>query len=340
MMKTYLYSIIFLISCTSVSCQKTNNLNDGPYIFIENNKLVEKDIVNGKVVTKDLKQDAYKTSFSPDKAEFEGVDKIAVLSDIHGQYKLAVKILKANKVIDNNLNWNFKKGHLVIVGDIFDRGDKVNEIFLLVYKLEQQAKKEGGAVHFVLGNHEYMVFHKNYKYTNQKYKQVSKLLGLGYNQLYGNNTVMGRWLRSKPTILKINNLIFVHGGISEDFVSNNKFDIDAINDAMRKSIDMDESKMKSSFYDAYYGTKGPIWYRGYFRDNLKEEQVSDILKATDCEHIIVGHTSNTKIVSLYNNKIFGVDSSIKNGKYGEVLLIEKNDFYRGTLDGKKIPFKK
>ena len=42
---------------------------------------------------------------------------------------------------------------------------------------------------------------------------------------------------------------------------------------------------------------------------------------------------NEEIVGLYNNKIFGVDSSIKLGKYGELLFVINDRFYRGKLDG-------
>ena len=58
------------------------------------------------------------------------------------------------------------------------------------------------------------------------------------------------------------------------------------------------------------------------------------------DHIIVGHCSNQEVVQLYNNKIFGVDSSIKKGKYGEVLIIKNKRFFRGTLNGKLIKLNK
>ena len=92
---------------------------------------------------------------------YKNVKKVAALSDIHGQFDLAVKLLVNNKIIDKKLNWRFGKGHLVIAGDIFDRGPKVHETLLLIYKLAQQAKKKGGRVHFLLGNHEYMVLHND-----------------------------------------------------------------------------------------------------------------------------------------------------------------------------------
>jgi len=351
----WLYSICFLISVNSVSQnlkdsivddQKKEHLitadslkiNDGPYIFIQDDKLVEKNIVNGEIVVTDLPLEAYQTSFIPEKATFSTTSKIVVLSDIHGQFDLAIEILKNNQIIDSNLNWNFGNGHLVIVGDIFDRGPKVTETLWFVYNLEKQAKKSGGKVHFLLGNHEYMVLHKDLRYLNSKYRVVSYLLETNYTDLFNNKTVLGRWLRSKPTIIKINKDTYVHGGISKKFIDLG-YDIENVNKLMRESIDISKDTLKStSFYQDYYGSTGPIWYRGYFNDNLPNSEIKNILKDLSSKHIIVGHCSNEEVVQLYNQKIFGVDSSIKKGKYGEVLLIDGESYSRGTKEGDVLTF--
>nr|WP_321235103.1 metallophosphoesterase [uncultured Psychroserpens sp.] len=350
MIKNTLFIIISIITISSVFSQEVESkkdsiknelseFSDGPYIFIENNRLIEKTIVSGKVSSRVLKANAYDTVFTPEKSAFNKVKKIAALSDIHGQYDVAIELLKNNKIIDKNLNWNFGSGHLVIVGDIFDRGNKVNEMLWLIYKLEIQANNKGGRVHFLLGNHEYMILHKDLRYISEKYRLSSKLLNLEYDQLYSHKTIIGRWLRSKSTIIKINNNVFVHGGVSEDFIVNNDFNLEKINDVMRKSIERTKQEMKSTdFYNIYYGNKSLIWYRGYFNDNLTDSDISKILELVNSKHIIVGHCSNEEVVQLYENKIFGVDSSIKKGKYGELLFIENKQFFRGTLNGKKIQF--
>lgn len=316
-------------------------INDGPYIFIEDQRLVEKSVVDGITVRKELMTDAYDTIFQVQPSIFTGVDKIAALSDIHGQYDLAVEILRNNQIIDDELNWSFEDGHLIIVGDIFDRGDKVTEeVLWLVYRLEQQAEKAGGRMHYLLGNHEYMVLHKDLRYLHEKYPLVSELLETEYDELYGSNTVLGRWLRSKHTILKINEHLIVHGGISRDFITNAGADIEAINETMRKSIDRSKEEMKSTdFYSIYYGSTGPIWYRGYFYDPISEMAVDSIITQLKSEHIVVGHCSNDEVVSLYNNKVFGVDSSIKKGEYGEILFLLDEKYYRGTKSGERVDFK-
>ena len=230
----------------------------------------------------------------------------------------------------------------MIAGDIFDRGPKVHETLLLVYKLEQQAKKRGGKVHFLLGNHEYMVLHNDLRYIHKKYKATSKLLHIGYDELYGKNTVLGRWLRSKATIIKINKDYFVHGGVSKDFIEKTGFSSETIhnmNTIMRKSIERSKEEMKSTdFYKTHYRSKSLIWYRGYFYDNLKDAEITDILHSLDSKHMIVGHCSNKEVVQLFNHKVYGVDSSLKNGKYGELLLIKRRRYQRRTLQGKRVSF--
>lgn len=314
-------------------------LNDGPYIFIESNRLIQKSIVNGKVNSEQLNSKAFDTIFKPEAATFSTVETIAVLSDIHGQFDLAIEILKNNNIIDQELNWSFGAGHFVIAGDIFDRGPKVNEMLWLIYKLEQQAKENGGYLHFLLGNHEYLVLKKDLRYVHERYFETSTLLGLDYDELYGNTTVLGRWLRSKPTIIKINELIFVHGGISQDFLSKVSFDIDLINETMRVSIDISKTELKSTnFYNTYYGSTGPIWYRGYFNDNLNHDDVNEVLTETTSKHIVVGHCSFDEIIRVFDGKIFGVDSSIKNGENGEILFIENDTYYRGLKNGTRKEF--
>ena len=85
------YLIIFIatiFSITSVTSQETDepflditNFSDGPYVFISNNKLIEKKILNGKVTSKVLEPTLYDTIFTPQKSIYKNVENIAALSD-------------------------------------------------------------------------------------------------------------------------------------------------------------------------------------------------------------------------------------------------------------------
>jgi hypothetical protein len=369
--KWFLVSLIFLlfstVSCVDSGQEKIDyreglsnfnpneypnkNISDGPYFFYENDELILKWLEEDQVVKhtiNDKNFDVIEANFGmqlkPEwlsrnskpidyKQEFKDVDKIIAISDIHGQYKLFVKLLREYNIIDENNNWSFGTGNLIIVGDIFDRGPQVNEALWLVFKLSHQALESGGKLHYLMGNHEEMILNKDHRYVNDKYLASAKKLNLTYEQLFTENTVIGNWLRTKPVIIQINDVLFVHAGISPEFIEKGFTAEQAnrifLNDIIGKTKAETKHDTVLSFLR---GSEGPIWYRGYFRDDeLDRDKVDLILKHFNKKHIVVGHTSQVSIVSLFRNRIFGVDSSIKNGKYGEVLIYDKGDFFRGTI---------
>lgn len=327
------------------------NITDGPYIFyqdgetilkwVEENKIVETSINESNI---DIIEENFGFKLRPEwiipkdaaidyKQEFVNIDKIIAISDIHGQYKLFVKILREYNIIDEENNWCFEDGHIIIVGDIFDRGPQVNEALWLVYKLENQALESGGKLHYLMGNHEEMIINKDFRYVNEKYFSTAEKMNLSYEQLYGKNTLMGQWLRTKPVIIQINDILFVHAGISPEFVEKGFTAEQAnkifLNDILGKTKAETEQDSVLSFLR---GHNGPIWYRGYFSDHtLDREKIDKILSYFNKKHIVVGHTSQTSVVSLFRDRIFGIDASIKNGKYGEVLIYDKGEFFRGTI---------
>lgn len=318
----------------------TLSFNDGPYIFIDGERLIEKNITNGVLASKSLAFETLPTQFNAEPSAYTKVSKIAALSDIHGQYGVTTTLLKNNNIIDASENWAYGDGHFVIVGDVFDRGPQVTELLWLIFKLEKQAKQAGGKVHYLLGNHEYMVMLNDLRYINKKYKQTERILRTHYNDLYGKETVLGRWLRSKATIITINDHLFVHGGISPEFIESG-FNLEATNQKMRRALMEDGRDQKwDSIYGKYYNTDAPVWYRGYFSNEFKNYDIKKLLRTLKVKHIVVGHTSQKQIESLFKNRIFAVDTSIKNGVSGELLFIETDTFYRGTMDGQKIKIEK
>ena len=69
--------------------------------YLIKNKLIEKNIINDKVFTKNLKTSSFDTIYSSEKSIFNNIDKIAALSDIHGQYDLVIKLFKNKSIIIN-----------------------------------------------------------------------------------------------------------------------------------------------------------------------------------------------------------------------------------------------
>ncbi|MEP2024822.1 MAG: metallophosphoesterase [Reichenbachiella sp.] len=334
-------------------------MNDGPYVFEQGKKLLVRWVEDSVAKKKSLSQKNYSKFKSKDETyfnpkylfsdyknedlktfDFQGVEKIAALSDIHGQYGLFIKILRNNGIIDDQNQWIFGEGHFVIVGDVFDRGDKVQECLWFIYQLEQQAAAAGGKVHYLLGNHEVMVLTGDLRYIHDKYRATEQLFQMPYWQIFGPESVLGAWIRTKPITMSINDIQFVHGGLSPALAAS-KIDATEINSIFKDQIidavpaDSIYNNPKIKFLD---GSQGPIWYRGYFRDStFTESQLDAILSYFDKNHIVVGHTSQYRVESHFNSKVILVDSSIKVGQSGEILLIENGEYFIGNADGDRRP---
>ncbi|MBK6903518.1 MAG: metallophosphoesterase [Saprospirales bacterium] len=333
-----------------------SSFTDGPYIFFDSNQVVAKWVSGGTLFTDTLSpgeslqlDPGVSHSFDPScvdledpfvahpRISFKGVKKLAAISDIHGQYILMLKLLRAHGVIDAEGNWAFGEGHLVVLGDVFDRGDEVVDILWLIHKLEKQAEDANGRVHYLLGNHEVMNLKNDLRYVNKKYRTTTSLTRIPYNVLFGPETYFGRWIRSKPVSVTINDMVFVHGGLSETCL-NLGLSLEQMNTAFQKQIlDMPEEEILADpALKILYSEVGPIWYRGYFEEGFTKKRARDILRFLGKKHIVIGHTPAPQVRGLYGSKIFAIDSSIQLGEDGELFWYEEGKFFRGSLSGEKI----
>jgi len=363
MKKQFHYLIIglfFSLNASAINRSEVSDrdlINDGPYIFMVNNELKAKWIENNVIREDFIKPDNFnyiKKKFKllcnyddlthtyllkPEyRQSYNMADSIGIIADIHGEYHTYIKFLKAMGIIDKNLNWKFGKGHLVVLGDTFDRGNMVTEVLWHLFGLEKQAVKAGGMVHVLLGNHEFMVLRKDLSTISEKYRKVEAILNAHYYNLYSDSSVLGKWLRTKPVIITINNTIFVHGGLSIEMVQRN-LKIDQINRKFsNKIIGQDPGWINNDEELAFLNKdNGPIWYRGYFRDtSFCESKIDSILDFYGKDHIVIGHTPNEGIVSLFNTKILGADTGIMFKPPEELLMFKNGFFYKCDIKGNRI----
>ena len=277
--------------------------------------------------------------------QFQGVKKIMVLGDIHGGYDSLLVFLWSNGIIDHGLNWTWGNGHLVFLGDIFDRGDKVTEALWLIYRLDGQASKGGGAVHLILGNHEIMVMNYDDTYVADKYLLMAERLNLTYSGLYGKQTILGQWLRSKNTILKINDHLFVHAGLSPEIIEAG-FTIHEINKHVRYFLDYPNKESRGEVIrETIMGKNGPFWYRGYLEDNHEYKRTSDIelnkiLSAFQASRIFIGHTTVRKITPFYQSRVYAMDVPFySNGSDIQGIMIKNDVLYLVNSSGNKDEFR-
>ena len=189
---------------------------------------------------------------SAEQWQFEDVERIVALSDIHGAYEAFVETLQHAGVIDDSLSWSGGHTHLVIVGDLLDRGPNSRDAMDMLMRLEQEAGPAGGQVHVLIGNHEAMNLIGDLRYVSrgeyaafegeETAEERERWFGayrslrasadeemdvsretferkypagfFAHRRAFAPEGKYGRWLLSKPVIVVINGTAFVHGGLS------------------------------------------------------------------------------------------------------------------------------
>ena len=185
--------------------------------------------------------------------EWRGVSRVVAVGDTHGSFEEARTLLLRLGLIDGSGSWTGRGDHLVFVGDLLDRGSRERELLDLVRRLQSEAESAGGRVHVVLGNHEAMNLVGDFRYVSpagflafgefarpddrdkawSDYQKSMRGAALSKEELrqlfdeahppgyfgraraFGPGGEYAEWLLRQNAMLKVNDVIFVHGGLTE-----------------------------------------------------------------------------------------------------------------------------
>ena len=268
---------------------------------------------------------------------FNNVDSLFVVGDVHGRYDQLINLLKKSNIINKELDWIAGKSNLVFLGDLFDRGNNVTKVLWFIYELEEKAEIAGGRVHLVLGNHEIMTMSKDLRYLGKKESAIARVYGLEYNYMYHpNKSFLGSWLSSKPSVLKIDDALFAHGGIV-DLGTNSINDFNQtvcsyIQDPI--FLELMEDHPDSLIYDPqiwrnmrdfFYNENSPFWYRGYVYSDSLRKQLNSMLRKYQSKTHIVAHTPLKTITKKYHGKLYTTD--LNEAATQLLLLVRKKRKY-------------
>ena len=331
---------------------------DGPYIFYSEDKASIKQIIKknnepfvlsetstkgigGRKLKSYIDSDNYfsfrvKKELTNEPSQYLMPEKLIAISDIEGRYNEFKQFLINNKVMNKRYKWTFGKGHLVLLGDFFDRGLLVTQTLWLIYHLETQAEKAGGKVHFILGNHDLMNMNNDFRYVRKKYFLNATLMGTDYLHFYKPDTELGRWLATKNIVEKIGEYVFVHAGISKE-VADLGLSVEDINKNARnyyfdnKKAQQMNDGLNSVIYK--FGIS-PMWYRGFGKQTIDKEEFNYILNRFQAGKFIIGHTLHNEVTYLYDKKVIDLDVEHAQG-VTQGLFIENGVEYKVDINGKK-----
>jgi hypothetical protein len=293
--------------------------------------------------------------------------RVIALGDIHGDYELAIDMLLISELIkieNGEIIWTGGETYVVQVGDQIDSWrehgpqfdavyrnkhnhlkksyedkDKPNDIKILELFnfLEEEAKKTGGRVFSLIGNHEIMNSEQHIEYAsvaNKKYAHKMTQIGekngnSARKELFKPGNEIGVLMGcSRYSFVIIGDNLFIHGGFVDNMLENNmgteydfkneivkrdflikswlvgivkKGDVSYLVDATSKK----QSNSGSLFWNRFLGMLEP-------NADIKNCQIGKTLKLINNGNIIIGHTPQP--FSQFNSGINGTcsDNDAKN----------------------------
>ena len=295
------------------------------------------------------------------------VKRLVAIGDLHGDLRVTLQALKLAEVIPqtsdtnnvDNIRWSGGDTWVVQLGDQIDRcrpddwekncikdyKDVVEDegsnmiIIKLLLRLDEEAKKMGGRILGLLGNHELMNIDKDFRYVSPKEflefvppnERNNQKTSDGYPNGYYHRTkaferggnISKLYASKKKSIMIVGSYLFVHGGLSIDLV--NKYSITELNNIvskwMLKKTDTTEEKIFNEIFRDD-DDMSPFWCRIFGEDDdpeNTENNFKDLLNIVNNKNkllqpvkgMVIAHTpqfmDGKYLNSIYDNKLWRVD---------------------------------
>src|SRR2546428_2725678 len=171
------------------------------------------------------------------------------IGDSRGDLDAFPGILQRAHLVDPTRRWSGGNTIFVQTGDFLDRGPKARAVMDLLMSLQRDATRQSGRVIVLMGNHEAMNIFGDLRYvtagdyasfaddkTAQRHKAVYPSQPAGFVErceAFDADGRYGKWLRSLPAVARVNDSIFLHGGISPELAG---LTVEKINDAVASEI--------------------------------------------------------------------------------------------------------
>lgn len=286
---------------------------------------------------------------------------IIAVADLHGDYDAFTAILKSADLINAKGDWVGGDAVLVQLGDLPDRGPDTRKMIEHLKKLEKQAKRKGGRVVALIGNHEAMNVTGDLRYvTPEEFAAFadSKSEKLRTAHFKLNAEALSVYYRKKDPALTDDDVRaafdaeFPLGYIEHRLAWSPHGEIGkwvASHDAITKVGDtlfvhggisaayasFPMTKINTDVRDALNARGGPIleddagplWYRGLASETPEGEiDVAAALAAYDAKRIVIGHTPHKEgVKSYYGGRVIAADTGASKAYGGIRSFIRIDD---------------
>jgi hypothetical protein len=244
--------------------------------------------------------------------------RLVAIGDLHGDLEATRAALRAAKAIDERDKWI--GGDLVVVqtGDVLDRGDDESKILELLARLDGEARKSGGAVLQLLGNHELMNAARDFRYVTPA---GMRDFGGARERALAPGGAWAKRLARFNVVATVGDTVFSHAGVLPAWASR----VDEVNLTSRCWLDgqaggADEPPI------ALVSDTSPVWTREYGMPEVACEQVDTALALLGARRMVVGHTvQQSGISAACDGKLWRIDVGLAQLYGGPIEVLEIED---------------
>jgi hypothetical protein len=185
------------------------------------------------------------------------------------------------------------------------------------------------------------------EFNDREYRmQFLKDFPLGYFEMqlaFGKDGEYGRWIRNRVAAMKINGVLFIHGGVS-DAVAN--LGCEGVNAEVRRdlaAVPVPADTLKALLSST---EDGPLWYRGMASEPEAAfgPTLDGILRRLGARAVVIGHTpvADARITTRFDGRVVLIDTGMLGGEFytkGTASALELRGQALTAIyeDGRRIP---
>jgi hypothetical protein len=145
----------------------------------------------------------------------------------------------------------------------------------------------------------------------------------------------GRWIARHDAVIRINDTLFLHGGLGPSFAAAPR---PGMNDAVRAGV---RGRPLPTYPDIVENQEGPLWYRGLSQNPEAAETVNleNVLRSQGVARVIVGHTKVTStVLPRFNGRVLVADIAVPRGHSDpHAFLIYEDGGWTTVHRGQRVP---
>lgn len=264
---------------------------------------------------------------------FPAPRRLAAIGDVHGDLAATRAALRLAGAIDAEDRWSGADLVVVQTGDQLDRGDDERAILDLLKRLGAEARRAGGEVHVLNGNHETMNVALDFRYVTAggfaafaDVRTDARGLGRfpeahrGRAMAFAPGGPYARELAARETVIVVGETVFAHGGVLPAHV---KYGVARFNAEVSAWMRGERAAPALAQVD-----DGPVWARTFSEDEVDASEcalLAEALGALGARRMVVGHTPHTRgITSTCGDRVWRIDVGMARHYGGKpaVLVIE------------------